>query len=171
MCLRCYKWSFRKLPKSSWYTAEKVICSASTLLLTSRNKSCTSCMVLAESATYGFSGKCFKWKTRYRWQATSFLIQRALYFRPSATKLSQLVEYARRVQVLAFQEKPSSGNWDTAKEVLRSSSKLPVIIDQSQPNWYPLQGDLGDHQVWSFRKISQTEAEIQPRRDFVQQGK
>jgi len=128
-------------------------------------------MVLAESATYGFSRKCFKWKTRYRWQGTSFPMQRALYCRPIATKLNQLVQHARWVQVLEFQEKPSNGSWDTAKEVLCSSSNLPLITDRSQPNWYPLQGVRGDYQVWIFRKISQTEAEIQPRRDYVQQVK
>jgi len=65
------------------------------------------------------------------------------------------------VQVLEFQEKPSNGSRDTAKEVLCSSSNLPLITDRSQPNWYPLQSVRRDYQVWSFRKIAQTEAEME----------
>ena len=52
--------------------------------------------------------------------------------------LALFVAHAWRVWGINFQEHPSNGSRDTDDEAQGSSSKVPLIIDRSQPNLHRL---------------------------------
>jgi len=55
-----------------------------------------------------------------------------------ATKLSSFLGHAPRVLDMEFQEIPSNGSGDTSEKIHCSPSKVPLIIDRSQPQFHNL---------------------------------
>jgi hypothetical protein len=90
---------------------------------------------------------------------------------PMKTKLTCFVGNGSRMPDMEFQENPSNGRQHTAERILCSPSKVTLIIDWSRWNLTVSWGMRAEWYKWNFRKISQTEDEIQPKRLFALQVK
>ena len=71
------------------------------------------------------------------------------------------IGHARKVKSMKLQEISLSRNSDIDDNVRRSTSKVPFIIDRPQPNLDSLKGMRGKLLIWSSRKFSPVEDEIQ----------